>query len=364
MKRNWIVLIGVLAVTAVIAVALLCVGISPFFSASALVSKDFPLSPQWETRLPANIQQISVDDASGVIFARTMTKVYALEGQSGNILWEQDIAWHIPYQPILISEHMLFLADGKNVLSMNPENGNILWSQPLGSPSSAEVVAAAQGLVAVNDPPYITIYQAAYGVRLWQQDVCRENVQAYFFERALVVPCHGLTAWDAYTGDVLWTMETEPGADRIWVSAYTDGVLFASQDLENITAYDLGQRELIWKTVWKNGRSQAFKINADLVLASKEDQLCLVQREDGKILWCAGDLIKAKNPTILGGRVYLFNGLQNGITAYDLNSGENEGRLDFPAWNFITVENNQQQMAISNASLIFALRGTIYAYGE
>jgi outer membrane protein assembly factor BamB len=352
-NRSWIFLL--LFIIASI-VAWLVVG-------KTYLPKEFPLSEKWATKLNGNIQQIAFLE-NRTIIARTLSDIYALDVKSGNLLWQQSTVWHFPYRPVLAGTGRLFFTDGKGVLALNQSDGNLLWQQPLRHPSGSEVVDVTQDLIAVNDPPYLDVYRAEDGILLWSTRVCRERVQAYFFDTTIVVPCFGLRVMDAVSGESIWESKSDDGKDRIWNSAFMDGVIYSSQDLKNITAYDLKNRKQLWITPLANDHSQDFKVFRDYLFVTKDDQVCVLHRSDGWIIWCAKDLIKAKNPVIFGGYLYLFNGLRNGITAYDAHDGSQIGRLDLSTYNFITVENDKQLMVSTDEFLIFANGKTIFAYGN
>jgi len=338
--------------------------VSISFSTS-LSSKEFPLSEKWTTKLKGDVEQITIVE-NRVIIARTVKEIYALDMQSGKILWRQSTARHFSYQPVLAKNGILFLTDGKGVLALNQSDGKVLWQQGLRHPSGAEIVNVTQDLVAVNDPPYLIVYEAANGALRWEKEVCREPVQAYFFDTNIVVPCFGLTAIDALSGETVWETKSDDGADRIWKSAFADGVIYFTQDLKNITAYDVKNRKQLWKRPMADDYDsfQAYTVMGDNLLVIIDDQLCVLDRDDGRNIWCANDLIKPKNPTIFEQILYLFNGLQNGITAYDILDGSQIGRLDFPTYNFISFENDRKLMVSSDEFLIFANGGKIYAYGK
>lgn len=332
---------------------------------TSLTSQEFPLSEKWVAKLQEDIQQIAIVDNS-IVIVRTMKEIYSLDMQSGNILWQQSITWHFSNQPLLAKKGMIFLSDGKGVMALNQSDGKILWQQPLRHPSAAEVVDGTQDFIAVNDPPYLTVFQADDGVFRWEKEICRGRAQAYFFDTNIVVPCYGLAVVDALSGETVWETKSDDGDDRIWKSAFADGVIYFSQDLEDITAYDLRNRRQLWKTPLADEYHsfQAYKVLGDHLSVTIDDQLCILHREDGKNAWCTGDLIKPRNPTSFGDVLYLFNGLQNGITAYNLHDGNKIGRLDFPAFIFITVENDKQLMISSNEFLIFASGKELFAYEE
>lgn len=364
MNKPWIKRIIIVTLVIMIACAVTLFIVITSLDTS-FTSHGFPLSEKWVTKLQGDIQQLTIVDDS-IMIARTMTEIYALDMQSGNILWQQNITWHFSYHPPLAINGKIFLSDGKGVLALNQSDGKLLWQQALRHPSDAEVVDVTQNLIAVNDPPYLVMYQAGNGTLLWDKSLCRDSAQAYFFDSNMVVPCYGLNAIDALSGDTVWEMRSEDGVDRILKSAFADGVIYYSQDLEDITAYDVKNRKQLWKTPLTEEKVsyQAYKVIKDHLFVTINDQVCALYRENGQMAWCTGDLIKPRNPTSFEGILYLLNGLQKGITAYDLQDGSQIGRLDIPTYLFISIENDKQLMISSDEFLIFASEKNIYAYGK
>jgi outer membrane protein assembly factor BamB len=284
-----------------------------------------------------------------------------LEMQSGNVLWQQTIAWDLLYRPVLSENGNLFFTDGRGLYRIRSSDGEILWQQVLRL-SSADVVDVTPDLVAIIDPPYLEMYQTLDGSLLWKKSVCRQQVQAYFYDTNIVVPCFGLTSMNAVSGEFDWETKPDEALGLISQSAYANGVIYFSQDGYNITAYDLQNRDQLWMVPWEKHPSQTFKVAGDYLLATKYNRLCVLNRYEGKISWCDYNLKAAKDPVIFEGVLYLFNGLQAGITAYDIHNGSLIGRLDFPSYNVITVDYYSRLMVPSEELLIFAHRNKIYAY--
>lgn len=355
MKKTWIAAIGIAMLM------ILIMGTTTWvFTSSPPIPKDFPLSQKWVTKINGDIEQISIVD-NRIVIVRTITRIYALDAASGNMLWQHRTAWHFSYQPVLVAKGTLFLTDGKGVLALNQANGKVVWQQPVRFPSGAEVIDVTQGLVAVNDAPILAMYRTNDGSLVWDRWACREPTQGYFFDNYIVVPCFGLILIDAISGETIWEIKSEDSVDRIWKSAFADGVIYFSQDLENIVAYDVKNRKILWQTSLENDRSQAFHVSGDNLTVTMDHQVCILNRYDGQIVWCVDDLIKASNPVVFANAIFLFNGIRHGITAYDVEDGSQIGRLDLPAYNFITVD-DRNLMVSSNDSLIFAFRNIIYAY--
>jgi outer membrane protein assembly factor BamB len=362
MWKLWMKRIGTLTLVFVIAAFTVSCNLVGASNRTTPTHHDFPLSEEWATQLRGKVEHITIDNTN-TIFARTSSAIYALDLQSGSILWRQRITRDLLYSPVLAEQDMIFFADGRGLLALRSSDGEILWQQEaLRYPSNAWIADVTQDLVAVDDFSYLKVYETVDGTLLWNEWVCRGSFQAYFYDTNVVVPCYGLVAMDAISGEIVWEIKSETDLDRIYWSAFADGVLYFSQDLNHITAYDVINRKELWKRSWMNDGTQAFRISGDYLLATKYDQLCILQRSDGEISWCASNLDGAKDPVIFGDVLYLFYGFKKGIIAYDLEDGSKIGRLDFPASRYIAVDYHTQLMIPSDEFLIFAYGNKIFAY--
>lgn len=364
MKELWTKRIRGMILVILIFYSLLCVIENMPFN-TPLTSKEFPLEEKWTTTLKSDIEQITIVDNS-VVIARTLTNVYALDLQSGEVIWMQRIRRHNSYQPIKAMNGMIFLTDGNGPMAIDLSNGEILWQGIAGNPLSADVVDVSQDFVAVNDPPYLDVFQAEDGTLLWENEVCRGPIQAYFFDNNIIVPCFGLTTFDARSGEILWEMKVKDSIDQVRKSTFSDGVIYYSQDNMNIVAYDVKNRKKIWETQIADGyvSIESYTMLGNYLLVIIDDQLCVFNRTDGSKVWCTQNLVKARNPTIYSDVLYLFNGLQKGITSFSMVDGSPIGRLDFPRYIFISSEDGMQQMVTSDSYIIFASGKRIFAYGK
>lgn len=330
-----------------------------------LSSTGFPLTEKWGTTLRGNIEQITTID-NRLIIARTMTEINSLDQQTGNILWRQNIAWHFSSKPVFAMDGMLLLTDGKNILALDQADGRILWQQPLRNPLSADIVDINQDLVAVTDLPFLAVYRRIDGSLLWKKEVCRGIAQAYFYDANIIVPCFGLASFNALSGETVWETKLDKGGDRIWKSTFSENIIYFSQDLKHIMAYDVKNQRPLWESPMSNDYDsyQAYKVNGNHLLVIIDEQLCVLDRKDGSYYWCTEDLVNPENPTVFEDVLYLFNGFRNGITAYDVQDGRQLGRLEFPSLVFINFENEKQLMISSDKYLIFSSGQAIYSYGH
>jgi len=99
-----------------------------------LALKDFPLQELWSLKLDGEVKALS-NNGDKIIFARTSKKLFALDKESGNILWQHDLEWQGIPKPPIISNGLVYLADGKAIWALDQENGSVKWTMevPLAS---------------------------------------------------------------------------------------------------------------------------------------------------------------------------------------------------------------------------------------
>jgi outer membrane protein assembly factor BamB len=241
MRESWSKRIRILITVITLSFTIVCI-ISNITFKIPFSSNKFPLEEKWSTSLKSDVEQITIID-NRLIIAKTLTNIYAIDLKSGDILWLLRLSRHFSNQPVFANDSMLFLTDGKGSLALNQIDGKVIWQNSIGYPLSAEIVDVTQDLVAVNDPPFLGVYQAKDGALLWKKYACRGPIQAYFFDTNIVVPCHGLTVFDAHSGETVWETKVDYSVDQVKKSTYTDGVIYYSQDSKSIISYDLTNRK-------------------------------------------------------------------------------------------------------------------------
>lgn len=324
---------------------------------TSFASEKFPLFQKWSTRLNSNIQQISMI-SNQIVLARTASGMNALDLKTGKLLWHHNTGWLAGNEPALAENGTVFFTDDKWVWALNQSDGEILWQQRLHAPS-AKVVDVSTDMLAVFDSQQISVYRTKDGVLQWRKPVCRNSDQIYIHDSALYFPCFGITAVSIDSGETIWEEETERG---VWITAYADGIMYSSPDNENITAYDLENRKQLWSTSLPTDGEQGFKIIDNLLLVTDGTHFCVLRRDDGKNLWCAGRILNPQNPARVGDKIYTFNGPQNRIAAFDISTGTQIGTLRMTNFNIFTVF--RQLMISSDELLIFASGQEIFAFGK
>ena len=163
-------------------------------------------------------------------FQTEKNSVAALDRWTGESAWEQKLDGQL--LSLTVTDGVAYAATwGKKVYAIEVESGTLLWSAELDRPlSSRPRVTAAEGVViaGTNHNGY-TVFDAATGQELWKNDVqekrkpppwptVSENV-------AFIGPCfHELVARDPRTGEVLGRYRT--GAIRASAVAISEAVAY------------------------------------------------------------------------------------------------------------------------------------------
>ncbi len=325
----------------------------------SFTSESFSLFEKWSTRLRSNIEQISIID-NQIVLVKTAAEIYALEIKSGKLLWHRATGYRLSNDvPALAKNGIVFLTDSKWVRALNQSDGEVLWQQRLYS-EDAEVVDVSTDMVAVFDWHQIFVYKATDGsLLLREQPVCRNSYLAHIYDAKLYFPCSGMIAVSIDSGETIWETKENHASTA---TAYSDGMLYSNLSVDVITALDLEKQKQIWSVPLPSGRVREIKVADEFLLVSDGNYLCVLQRQDGRKLWCTNSVIAQQNPAKLGDAVYILNSTQNMITAFDIHSGTELGQLRMSNFKFVTTF--RQLMVSSDELLIFAIGKEIFAFGK
>ncbi|HSO12261.1 MAG TPA: PQQ-binding-like beta-propeller repeat protein, partial [Anaerolineales bacterium] len=223
---------------------------------------------------------------------------------------------------------------------------------------SAKVVDVSTDMVAVFDSQQISVFKATDGTLLLREPVCRNSYLAHIYDAKLYFPCSGMTAVSIDSGETVWETKENSASTA---AAYSDGVLYSNLSVDVITALDLEKQQQIWSVPLPSGYISEIKVADEFLLVS-DGNLCVLQRQDGKKLWCKDSVITQQNPAKLGDAVYILNSTQNMIAAFDIHNGTELGQLRMSKFKPITTFG--QLMVSSDELLIFAIGKEVFAFGK
>jgi outer membrane protein assembly factor BamB len=317
--------------------------------------ENFPLQEKWSVKLNGEVEGISTADEQ-IVLVRTNTTLYAVGATEGNILWQHILNWQAVPEPVIVANGFVFFADGKAIWALDKLDGSVVWKQPV-SKADSQVKAVSEKIVAVDESQDLNLYDTDNGSMLWSKPVCRNDFQPFLDKTVVYVPCYGLRAIDISSGNNLWEKKE---TKRFGGVAYDDGVMYFSPDQQSIAAFDLETRSELWVIPLQSSGYTQFEVIEDVLLLTDSDQLCTM-RKDGIILWCAENT-SPQNPAMIKKTVFIFDGYQKEIIAYDLSSGREIGKLTLVKIKIFSI---YRELMISTGNLlIFGSGNEVFAFGE
>jgi outer membrane protein assembly factor BamB len=322
---------------------------------TTLKQDNFPLVEKWSTHLDGKVEALSTSN-NEIVLARTKYALYALNIESGETIWRQDLSWQADPQPALANKDMVYAVGGKIVNALSKTDGSIIWQQSVyGFAASATDVS--ENLLVVEDGGNINIYNASKGNLLQKTPACRAVAQAYISSDSVFVPCNGILGINISTGMNSW-WEEDKGI--IGNTGYSDGVIYFSQGEPDIVGFDLNNGKELWRTPIVIDGFESFDVFNDLLVFADFTKFCAFNRIEGRKLWCVDDVAYPQNPNVIGEIVYLFNGNHKEITAYEIMTGKLIGELKMNNFNFFSTY--QKLMTSSKDLLLFANGQDIFAF--
>ena len=178
----------------------------------------------WRKQLPGEV--VSAPRTNGnVVSAQTVNgKLFALDAKTGEQLWFYDnpppvLTLRGTPSPIVTDTAIYAGFSNGRMMAFNPANGLILWEQRVASPKGRSEL---DRMVDIHSSPLIkdgVIYVGTYqgrisalargtGKPLWGQDGSTSESLALSGDKLFVAQADGkLVAYNATTGEVLWTNE-------------------------------------------------------------------------------------------------------------------------------------------------------------
>lgn len=323
-----------------------------------ITTENLSLQEKWVTSLSQDIQHLVVT-SNNTILARTSSHLYALDIDTGKILWTYETGWLISNSPIFEANGNIFFTDNKSIWSIKLENGETAWHIPLYSPEYAKIIDISKDVIVIYDTQQIFAYAQSDRSLLWSQSVCRNSFQSYVHDRVLFFPCLGVNAVDIDSGTVIWK---DTNINISGATAYVDDVLYFSQSYASIMAYDLQDKSILWQVPLLSKSGQTLSIEGNFLFSYDSNRFCALERLHPRVIWCADDIRNAQSPQVLSNTVYIPNGFGDSITAYELQSGKKVGQIVISQGNIIPSFVNA--MIASNNLLVFSSANKIFAFTD
>ncbi len=232
-----------------------------------------------------------------------------------------------------------------------------IWSQPIPY-QEADVKSVSANFVAVDIDQNLALYDIKTGSLIWSQAACRNEIQAYVEENTVYVACYGMRAIDVPTGNDEWIIES---IDRIAKVGYADGVMYYSPEQDNISAFDLHTRKVLWQPPFTGKGLKRFVPLGEYLAVIDSDQACIIDRETGDRLWSVRST-NPQTPTFIDNAIYVMNGYHDEVTVFDLSSGRRIGDLRFQKLRLYVI--NEELITSADNILVFVSGHRLYTFSK
>ena len=277
----------------------------------------------WKTNITGIQSYVSA--FNGKIFVTTKTEVYALDKDTGNILWHTEVpapgAWPSVYK---IDDTHLVIGNS----SLDVETGDILWTSPVFSANPSpffanNVYSPEEKMFYVKTGAYVQGWDfsdpSIPPTLEWETYVdgggpVGSGVQ---YGDGKVFPGSydpHQVALDARTGEVLWDTETK--TPMVFSGAYYEGKFFRGGSHDNtLYCFDATSGEILWTYnpqtedgYFCSGPAVAYGLVYEL---NKDGFLYALDVDTGELVWKyegPGLLMFPGNPSVADGKIYATTG--------------------------------------------------------
>ena len=127
---------------------------------------------QWSFEADQAIWGTPVSDGTNVYFGTLGKKVYAVNAQTGKLVWMQILDGAVLGSPVVGSENELFVGTyGATLYALNTANGKTLWSKPASSWIWSGPVLDGTNIYVGDANGTFSAYPADGAAKLWTQEL-------------------------------------------------------------------------------------------------------------------------------------------------------------------------------------------------
>ncbi len=288
----------------------------------------------WKTNITGIQSYVSA--FNGKVFATTKTEVFALDKDSGSILWNTEVlapGWLSVYK--IDATHLVV---GNS--SLDVETGEILWTSPVFSanPSPffvANVYSPEEKMFYVKVGSYVQGWDfldpstpPALKWETYVEDGGTVGSGVQYGDGKVFPGAYGphQVALDAQTGDELWNTNTK--SPMVFSGAYYEDKFFRGGGHDNtLYCFNADSGEILWTFNPQTedgyfciGPAVAYGMVYEL---NKDGNLYAVDVDTGDLVWKykgPGPLIFPGNPTVADGKIYATTGQTASYTGQESDS--------------------------------------------
>jgi outer membrane protein assembly factor BamB len=343
------------------------------------------LKPHWTANIGTGIAETffpsSPAVAHGVIYVGSWDhKLYALDTNTGKILWSAQTGDHITSSPAVVNgvvyvgswDHKLyaFKADGCGQFACSP-----LWtSAPTGNSIFSSPVVDNGTVYVGSQDGKLYAYKASGcdGNKsscnpLWSVQIGTSITSSPAVDHGVVYVGswdHKLYALDAATHTIKWSY---PTGDIVWSSpTVANGLIYSGSADKKLYALDAKTGVLKWEYTTGNAiHSSPAVAHGVVYIGSDDGQLYALNASTGKLFWKSASVEAAffSSPTITNGLVYLSSNNRT-LSIYNASGCGNSQTTCDPLWTSSRLSGPilSSPTVVNGAIYLSSQDGKLYAF--
>lgn len=293
--------------------------------------------------------------------------LYAIDAVTGAQRWAVDLSSGEyselnRYPTPAMDDGVLYTATFDGVIvALDADSGTLLWQRPIGDQAFTSAPVIADGVLYLVTPAgTLLALDPATGETLWESSDAiefRDNAPAVGGNTVFVSDLSGdLIAIGAVDGVQQWAADLNQ-VNR--VAAYRDGIVYVSGEDGKYRAVDATNGNLLWTSAPQSGQALNPLVTPNALIASNlEGPLQALDLATGEPIWSVPGPGTSASPHASSGAVYAVSPDLSAYVAYDLETGEELGR--------VTVDQVGSTAAISGNTLVLsstADQGVVRSFG-
>lgn len=262
-----------------------------------------PLKMAWTNNIGANIHMASPVIYKGKIFIASVDEdlkgksfIYALNGQTGEIIWRYAVHNSIK-NTIAVGDDLVFAQTAQgSVYALKTEDGDLKWGKQLvvnGLPALTEGLAVSNGVVYAGTGNGLCALNAQTGERIWQSKEWQQGEGAtatLTLGKGMLIGSaqwKGLYGNDAQTGELKWHLSKSGISNRGASATIHDNLLYVTSDkslfiIDPITGNIVVRKEYPFSV---DVTSTPLLTDNEIIFGSAANGLIAVDKETLDIKW-------------------------------------------------------------------------------
>ena len=309
-----------------------------------------PLELKWEFATRDMVYS-SPAVANGAVFVgSTDHRLYALDAESGSVLWSYDAAAEVRSSPCVLAGKVIFADTAGRLHAVDQDSGRGLWRHDVEACPDCSVRGDGERAFIGTSVGTLLAFQPTDGKRLWQAKLDGEVEASAAYDGgrvAIGTPASGLVLLNAADGSRQWQWRVEGGLHGSPV--LTDGRLVVGSGDGRVELLDT-DGSLIWTSFLRSDIQCSPAVgHGRVVIGSADGEVACFELVTGRTVWrfdAEGDI--SASPTIAGRTVFIGS---HAGQLYALRA--DNGKL---TWRYRTGYSIHSTPAVADGRLFVALR--------